>query len=184
VAKMFPCLLLLAVPALALPPEIDGYVRLDTLRDQLRDRTEELRKKEEYERKPREEKMIIKFAEGEKKFEGKKLSGDVLVKEVLDRWDASEKDTPDQETLRVLNLLPNTLKAAYGKFPIPKAERYKAGYALVKLLNDKRLHVRSIAFECLQAIYGESLQYNPNADKSARAEKQKAWERNVKNKRK
>ncbi|MHC4547187.1 MAG: hypothetical protein ACYTEZ_00285 [Planctomycetota bacterium] len=174
-------LLVLVAAARAEPPESRHYVRMDDLHLRLADRQAELRAQEEFAKKSREEKILISFDRGDKKFEKLRLSGESVVKTILD-WSEVEKDSPTEETLRVLEELGNVLEKKYARVvDIPKRERHRASLPLVEALTDKRFHVRHAAIEALKKIYRtpNGHFYQPDADPKQRKEKQKVWKRFV-----
>ncbi|MHC4225443.1 MAG: hypothetical protein ACYSUN_15745 [Planctomycetota bacterium] len=179
-----PLLLLvaLAAPAAGRPPEVPDFVRMDELDMKLLNLESRFRQEEEFAKKPRQEKMILLFMGGTPKFEGKTLTGEWMVKEVLEKWDVWKlpaEQTP-QEARDVLVKLPHALKERYAKVvPIPKTARHKASLPLVKALTHKNFYVREAAIESLKAIYGRTLLYKPDATPGARKAKQAKWRKEI-----
>ena len=177
---------LLAVPALAKPPVVLDYHRMDELEKRLADLAERLRKKEEFARKPRPERMIILFDRMPlvpktfaTEFEGKKLNGETLVKEIFEKWPAIQRDKPSEDALRILALLAPALKRIYRVLPTPKAHRYPASKPLMKQLDSPHLHIRKAAIECLQAMYSMNLFYRPKAPRAERRKRIREWKKRI-----
>lgn len=168
---------LLAAPALARPPETPPFMRMDELGPRLVDLAARLNKAELFEKKIRQERMILTFQEGAKRFEGKKLTDKGFVEEILVKWQAVQKAEEQcaADALRILLLLPGALKARYNIVPIPKAERYQASKILVKALKSKHDIIRKTAIQCLDAIYGRTLLYKHDAPPAHRIERYRKW---------
>ena len=66
--RLLPPLLLLAIVADAQPPVVRDFRRLRAFRDDIATQHASLKQQEEFALKPREEKMLIAFGKGEKKF--------------------------------------------------------------------------------------------------------------------
>ena len=174
---------LLAVPALAGPPVVRGYHRMTKLEEKLADLAETLRKKEEFAKKPRQERMILRFYPTPPKgketvFEGKKLTGEMLVKEIL-KWPAIQNMSPTPDALRILAMLPPALKTRYVVVPTPKTPRYLASKPLVKQLDSPHFHIRKAAIDCLKAMYSQSGLYKPDADRAQRRKRIREWKRRI-----
>jgi hypothetical protein len=173
---------LLAGVAFARPPTVPDFARMDELDSILLNLRHKYKEAEEFQRKPREERMILLFERSREDFEGKTLTGEYVVKELFEKWKvwrAKDKDTP-AEAIRILMLLPDALKVRYATgYPIPKLARYKASVPLVKALTHKNLHIRTAAIECLEAVYGRTLFYRPDASPGARKKKQSEWKREI-----
>ena len=175
--------LLPALAAFAKPPEVAGYARMDELRQRMVARKDQLAEIEEFERKPRVEKLIILFKRGTPKTpDGKKLTGEFLLKEVF-KWEPLLKVDPSPEALAILNQLPEAMRERYARVvPIPKRNRYAASKQLVLALNDDYIHFRKAAIESLFAIYADRKFYQPEMAPSKRKAKQKEWSRYIRDK--
>ncbi len=172
---------LVAAPAAARPPKIANYARIDNLLAHYDRETERLREEEAFRAKPRIERMIIRYG-GQRTFEGKKLTGDYVVKQVFDEWEAIQKASPTEADVKILMSLPDALKANYSGIravrvnKVNKKERKNASKPLVKALMNDHLYVRQAAINCLKAIYGTINLYRADATKRDRARAQKNWE--------
>ena len=172
---------LVAAPAAARPPKITNYARIDNLLAHYDRETERLRQEEAFKAKPRIERMIIRYGE-QRTFEGKKLTGDYVVKQVFDEWEAIQKASPTEADVKILMSLPDALKANYSGIravrvnKVNKKERKNASKPLVKALMNDHLYVRQAAINCLKAIYGTINLYRADAAKRDRARAQKNWE--------
>ena len=175
--------LLPALAAFAKPPEVAGYARMDELRQRMVARKDQLAELEEFERKPRVEKLIILFKRGQARTpEGRKLNGEMLVKELFE-WEPILKVDPTPEALAILNQLPDAMRERYARVvPIPKRTRYAASKQLVLALNNDFIHIRTAAIESLFAIYADRKFYQPTMTASKRKAKQKEWNRYIRDK--
>ena len=150
---------------------------MDELGPRLADLASTLNKAELFKKKIRQDRMILTFEQGAKKFEGKKFADKGFVEEILVKWPAvqpAEKKC-SEEALRILALLKGSLKARYNLVPIPKSERYQASKILVKALKSKHDIIRRTAIECLYEIYGRTLLYRHNAPPGHRKERYRKW---------
>lgn len=175
-------LVLLAAPLFARPPEIPDFDRLEEVEARLHSLRSQLREEEEFRAKPREEKMILLFQRGEEKFETKRLTGESLIDELFNKWPEARKDEDEftPQTIAILGLLPGALRERYySVVPIPKLPRYKASRLLVKELGSKNVHLRRAAISCLEAIYGFTLMYDPEATPSRREAIRKKWQKEI-----
>jgi hypothetical protein len=174
-------LLLLALVADAQPPAVRDFRRLRGLRDDIATRYTSLKEQEEFALKPREEKMLIAFAKGEKKFEGKTLEGPKVVETILEKWDQVLQDPPTEAGKRVLAELPNVLFDRYKVIEIPK-DRREVSLKLCDALDSDVLHVRFCAFEALKRIYRtpNGFMYVVDMDKKGRQDAIKSWRNHVK----
>ncbi len=175
--RVLTALLLLALVAAAGPPQSKDYARMNDLLRRLGSRYEALVRQEEFEKKPRVEKILISYGRGEKRFEKFSLTGENVVKVVFD-WDEVKKTPPGEEADRVLKKLVQVLTKRYARaLDVPKRERYKASVLLVKALTDPRLHVRQAAIDSLKGIYRLTHGHFYQADQEAKElkKKQKTW---------
>ncbi len=173
-------LLLLAMVADAQPPVVRDFRRLRKLRDDIASQYASLKGQEEYALKPREEKMLIAFGKGEKKFEGKTLDGETVVATIL-KWDQVLQDPPTEAGKRVLADLPNVLFERYGKaIEIPK-DRKDVSLKLCDGLDSDSIHVRQSSFEALKRIYRtpSGWMYVPDMDKKGRQDAIRSWRNHV-----
>ena len=172
----------LAVPAFARPPEVPEFARMADLKMRLVDRLQTLRAKEEFARKPRQERMVLSFQREIVEFDGKKLTGELVARELFEKWAKLPKKEgdADAEVKRILALVPQAMKVRYANVvPIPKNNRYQASKVLVAALLHKNFHVRKAAIDSLVAIYGRSLLYKPDASSGQRKARQKKWKREI-----
>ncbi|MHC4492244.1 MAG: hypothetical protein ACYTDU_11525, partial [Planctomycetota bacterium] len=65
----------LASRAEAKPPESPQFARAKELLEKLEVRSERLKQEEEFQAKPREERLVLRFKEGAETFEGEELTG-------------------------------------------------------------------------------------------------------------
>jgi hypothetical protein len=135
-----------------------------------------LKGEEEYALKPREEKMLLAFGKGDKKFEGKNLDGEQVVATIL-KWGDVLQDPPTEAGKRVLASLPNVLYDRYAKaIEIPR-DRKDVSLKLCDALDSDLIHVRESAFEALKKIYRtpSGFMYVVDMDKKARQDAIKSW---------
>jgi hypothetical protein len=182
-------ILLAAATVAAKPPKAPEFKRHDTLHFDLAKAYQVLEAKEQFEAKPRIEKIILLFQDAkgnETKYfgEGKekvKLVGDDVAKEILENW--KEIQTPrvnvSEENIRILWLLIPAMQAHYAAGrEFDKKERYDASRVLVDALMSDYIHIRSVAIECLKKIYrNEGRFYRPEQSKKDRLDKQKGWKK-------
>jgi hypothetical protein len=177
-----PLVLLLLVAALeAQPPRSEHFRRMHDLNLRFAERQEKLAAAEEFAQKPRVEKILLSFEAGAKKFEKMKLTGESVVKAILD-WEELDKVPPTEDVQRVLDKMGDVLEKKYARVvEIPRRERHKAALPLVAALMDERLHVRIGAFEALKKMYRTTAGYlyQPTASAKDRKEKQKIWKRQI-----
>ena len=175
-----------ALPAVARakPPVVSGYARMEDLRQRMVARRDMLVKQEEFEKKPRVEKLILNFMRGKPTPEGRKLTGEIVVKEVI-KWEPLQRSAPTEESLAVLAQLDDAMRERFALVvPIPKRERYAASKQLVKALTHQYFHIRKAAIESLKAIYGDARFYQPEMSPAKRKQKQKEWQKYIESKRK
>jgi hypothetical protein len=172
--------LLLSIVADAQPPAVRDFRRLRGLRDDIARQYASLKEQEEFALKPREEKMLIAFGKGEKKFEGKALEGPKVVEAILE-WDQVLSDPPTEAGKRVLTELPNVLHDRYNKIEIPK-DRRDVALKLCDALDSDAILVRLCAFEALKRIYRtpSGFLYVVDMDKKGRQDAIKSWRNHVK----
>lgn len=171
-------ILLLALAAEALPPLSPGFVRLKELRRQIDARAEELLEQEAFDRKPREERMLLTFRKlGE--FEGKALAAREVVEACL-RWDAVDRPVPTEAGQRVLALLPLVLEERCGG-PKDQKERRQASIPLLKALDSDSRPIREAAIASLRRLYNPPRvdRYDPAQSAKDRAQAIRAWKRTV-----
>ena len=173
---------LVAAPVAARPPKITNYARIDNLLAHYDRETARLRREAEFRAKPRIERMIIRYRQ-QRTFEGKKLAGDYVVKQVFDDWDAIQKTSPTEADVKILMQLPQALKANYSGIRavgVNRKERLNASKPLVKALTHDRLHMRQAAIDCLKAIYGTINLYRADASEADRKKAKRSWEGYIK----
>jgi len=178
-------LLLIAGMVAAKPPESKDFVRMNVLIPELAKRAKQLAEAEEYAKKPREEKMLITFARGERVFEKKKLDGEFVAKTILD-WAEVNQDPPTDAAKRCLELLPVALEQEYARVvEVDKRERYAASRVLVKALDSDYLHVRISAVAALKKVYRteNAFMYEPEMDKRDRKDAIRRWDSFIKKQR-
>ena len=171
-------LLLLTLVAAAQPPVSEGFLRLREFREALQARFTVFQEREQFDAKPREERMLLTFRKGEK-FEGKDLTGKLVVKACL-QWADVEQPQPTAPGQRVLDLLPTILRERYA-VAVDRRERREASNLLVEALDHEFLPIRRAAIESLKAIYGvpSGFGYDPSFAAKDRAKPIKEWKRHV-----
>ena len=183
--RLLPLLLLACPPATARPPAAPSFARYDELMVLLAERRQELRRKEEFERKPRVWKMLILFRERRETFERTKLTGETVL-EAVEKWDALKKPSEqlDEDAIGVLQEIPRAVAARFapgGQFN--KHERWKASKILVEWLTHDLRHFRVVAIDTLNAMYKTRLMYQPDMKPGQRRTIQREWEKYIKRKR-
>ena len=170
--------LLLALIAHAEPPAAD-FSRLKGLRDDLRDRIAELQQQEEFNAKPREERMLIAFGRGDPKFEAKELGGKAVVKACL-AWADLCQARPTEAGRRVMELLPKVMRERYA-VAVNRKERRDVSSLLVEALDSEFLPVRQAVIDSLKAIYGVpgGFNYDPTLAAKGNSKAIKEWRRYV-----
>jgi hypothetical protein len=170
----------LASRATAKPPGSPKFARARELLEKLEARSERLKREEEFQKKPRVEKLVIRFKEGAATFLGEELTGAFVIREVL-AWDRIRKKVVPDDVQGVLLLLPAAFKERYGfvytKSKTLRKQRRCAGTRLAAVLTHDLRHVRKLAIECLDAMYGVRRGYNVDASEAERKRKQKEWRR-------
>ena len=175
--RVLTALSLLALVAAAGPPQSKHYARMNDLLLRLGSRHQALVQQEEFEKKPRVEKILISYGRGEKRFEKFSLTSENIVKLVFE-WDEVKKTPPGEEAERVLKKLVQVLTKRYARvIKVDKRARYKASVLLVKALTDPRLHVRQAAIDSLKGIYRltHGHFYQADQEPKERKKKQKTW---------
>ena len=128
---------------------------------------------------PRQERMILGFSANETEFEGKKLTGETLVKEIFEKWPAIQRKDPSPDALRILAMLAPALKKRYVVVPTPKMPRYLSSKPLMKPLDSPHFHIRKAAIDCLKAMYSQSGLYKPGADRARRRKIMHQWKKRI-----
>jgi hypothetical protein len=170
-------LLLLALPATALPPLSPGFVRLDELRIEVDQKKRDLLEQEAFAKKPREERMLLTFRK-QGDFEGKPLTSKAVVQACLE-WEEIRTDNPTAAGQRVVELLPVVLRERCG--PAERRERRIVSRILLDALDDDYLPVRTAAIASLRAIYPfpREDRYDPKMGRRERISPIRAWKRHV-----
>ncbi len=179
-APGLPLLLLVAMPlaAEAKPPVVPGYARMDDLENDLASAAQRMREEEEFAAKPFAERLILRFQAGATSYEDvKRLDGEDLVEQILEKWKEAQAEEVDKEVIRILALLPEALKARYDVNPIPKRERFKASKLLVEALVHRYTPIRQAAIDCLKALYGQTRLYQPDLPLKRRMDIKKDWQK-------
>jgi len=178
-SRILVALLAATLAASASPPSVKGFMRMDRLAAAIGERITQLREKEEFEAKPREERLVVLFRKRVETYEKKALTGAYVVEEVFD-WDAVRGAKPTADADRTVGLLAMALGERFGptvklKSRAEQRERYATGKELVDLLNHDRLYVRMAAFACLRQMYGRTHDYRPDAPERERRKAQRHW---------
>lgn len=176
---LFALVVLLSIPAAAKPPTVEGFVRKDEFNQLLAGKLQELREAEEFEKKPFEEQLLIKWGANASSFKHvKTIKGDDVVEKIFE-YEELLKEPPTDVAQRLMKKLPEVLEAKYGqslkmnkKF---KTERWRVGKILIGQLVKPPLHVRQLASDCLEACHHTTLGYVATDPKGRRVQKQKAW---------
>lgn len=170
----------LAIRAEAKPPESPRFARAKELLDKLEARSERLKQEEEFKAKPREEQLVLRFKEGAATFEGEELTGAYVIREIME-WDRVRLRTVPDDVKGVLLLLPEAFKERYGfiytKSKALRKQKRCASLLLVAALTHELRHVRRMAIECLEVMYGVRRGYQVDASETERRRKQKEWRR-------
>jgi hypothetical protein len=171
--------LLLSLAAAAQPPVVTDFVRIRKLKDTIASRIAQYTAEEEFAKKPPEEKMLLAFLRGEKKFGKDDLTGKLVVTTCLVKWEDVQQAQPTEAGKRVLALLPDVLYERYAKtIDVPK-DRKDISKVLLDALDSDFLHVRSAAFESLKKIYRtqSGWMYVADMTKKERAEPIRNWKK-------
>jgi hypothetical protein len=172
-------LLLLALPAAALPPLTPDFVRLREFRRNIDARVAELQEEEAFRSKPREERMLLTFGKQEE-FEGEKIDARDVI-EICFAWGEANRDKPTEAAVRVLKLLPQVLAQRCGGPNLDRRERRQASIPLLKGLDSDAKAVREAAIESLRKIYDPPRidRYDPAQSAKERSSSIRAWKRAV-----
>lgn len=175
--RLLPVALLLGSAALARPPAAPHYARHDTLEVILRERQQDLQRREEFEAKPFVWRALIRFSQGHQTYERLRLTGDKVIEEI-EKWEALAQPTASlsEEAKGVLA----DLAPALGKrFPrggdIDRLERYKASKLLVDWLTHDLYHFRATGIAGLEAMYQTRRMYQPDKQAADRKRLQRDW---------
>lgn len=170
-------LLLLVLTASADPPLVKDFRRIRDLKDDVQKAIVKRQEEEKEAAKPREEKMVLAFLAGAPKFEGKRISGRLVVTTCL-KWADVQQETPTEAGQRVLDLLPEVLRRRYAAgIEIPK-DRREVSNLLLDALDSDFLHVRRAAVESLKSMY-KTATYDPAMSRMERAESIETWRKYV-----
>ena len=122
------------------------------------------------------EDLIRHFAE-DRRFGGIRLTGELVVIEVLEKWKAIQLPIPGTASeAQVMILFVRALRVRYRTKPIDKAQRYFASVPLVRALTDPSSSVRMYAYDALHAIYTRMELYNNSGSVEERRRSQRRWE--------
>jgi hypothetical protein len=164
----------------AKPPESPGFARARELLEKLEVRSERLKQQEEFKAKPREERLVLRFKEGAATFQGEDLTGAFVIRAIIG-WNRAQLEVVPDDVKRVLLVLPQAFEARYGfiytKSKALRKEKHSAGARLVATLTHERRHLRKLAIECLEAMYGVRHGYEVDASPAERKRKQREWRR-------
>jgi len=173
-------LVCLASRAEAKPPVSPKFARARELLQKLEVRSERLKQEEEFRAKPRVERLVLRFKEGAATFQGEELTGTFVIREVM-TWDRIRRKVVPEDVRGVLLLLPEAFKARYGfiytKSKALRKQRRCASARLVTALAHDLRHVRKLAIECLEAMYGVRRGYKVDASEAERRRSQRVWRR-------
>lgn len=177
-------LLLAAGVGEARPRAMPDFTRYGTLVEQFAEVVSDAREREEFERKPREERLLILFARGAKEFEGKKLTPKWVAEQIFEEWKAVKADTVRPEDERVLAYCAQAFKEHFAHFGvnIPRdalRERWEASKVFVDALDSNYLPLRQAAFRVLVALYVVDYDYDPMAQRSVRVASKRKWEAHI-----
>lgn len=160
------------------------FTRYATLVQQFAEVVDDAREREAFERKSREEKILILFARGAKEFEGKKLTPKWVAQQIFEEWKAVKAEPARPEDLQVLDLCAQAFKQHFDGFGVnlPREairERREASEVFLDALDSEYTHLRRAAFRTLEAIYRTEFGYDPDAPRSARLAAKKKWQAHV-----
>jgi len=181
-------LVLAAGTAWARPPESRAYLRMDELRTDLATRYEALKRQEEFERKPLEEKLAILLDRADpkarpSKFERVEIAPGEVTERIM-KWDQLRTDNPSDAAKSTMATLHEALKKRYADPAIVdynRKERYDASRPLVEGLVADQLWLRTACFDILRTIYRNpnGLFYQPTMDARARKDKRSEWQKYI-----
>jgi hypothetical protein len=175
-------LVLLAGAAVAQPPEVKDFRRLRKFRDDIASEIVQFKEAEEFALKPREEKILIAYDKGDKKFENKSLTGPLVLETCFLKWDQVQQAEPSEAAKRVLAKLPDVFFKKYAQaIEVSKRERKSVSLDLVDALDSDYLHVRACAFDALKKMYRtpSGFMYVETMDKKGRQDAIKLWRKFV-----
>ncbi len=175
--------LLLALTAAAQPPVIPDFVRMKKLKDEIASRIAQLKAEEDFASKPDQEKMLLAYERGDKKFGNQQLTGVLVVKTCLVSWADVQQAQPTEAAKRVLAKLPEVFHERYARWVEIPRDRKDVSKFLLDELDSDFLHVRAAAFASLQKIYkmtNTGLMYVPDMNKKDRQDAIKNWRNFVK----
>lgn len=174
-------LLLVVVAADAQPPLSPGFQRLKELRRAIEAKITELREREAFDKKPREERMLLAFR-AKKAFEGDELDARHVVEACL-AWDEVARAVPTEAGKRVLDLLPVVLEEHCGRQRDKKDQqrRRQPSIPLLKALDSDHLPVREAAIASLRRLYDPPRvdRYDAASPPKDRRAPIRAWQRAV-----
>ncbi len=171
--------LLLPAAAAAKPVAVPNFGRIATLRNAYLRKIQERRRAESFEKLPLQEKLVVLYAKEEEKFDGKPLTAERVVRELL-AWYESQGPNPGKEQDELMNRLAEALGQRLNlvnNVLVDKDQRHKASKPLVDALMHKLQHVREISIECLFRIYGTRKLYRPEAASRSRRTVQRDWKK-------
>ncbi len=170
-------LLLLALVATAQPPVAQGFVRMKRFKDEILTRLAQLKADEEFASKPIEEKMLLAFLNGDKKFGNEQLTGKLVVTTCLMKWADVQRAEPTEAGKRVLAKLPEVLSKRYGEAIDVPRDRKEVSKFLLDALDSDLVHVQQAALDSLMKMYrtGQAFMYVPGMNKKQRAAPIKSW---------
>jgi hypothetical protein len=150
----------------------------------LKERHAALKSREDFPKKPREERLVLLLERGETRFDGHPLTGQYVVREILS-WRALDRADPSREALRILALLPEALKERYASVDdhTLKERRYRASVPLVLALTAQHRHFRVAAIACLKALYGTRLGYRVDLPPNEQKKSQRVWMKIIRSRR-
>lgn len=173
------CLLLLALPAVALPPLSPGFQRMRELRRGMDERIVALREQEAFAAKPRVERMLLTYWR-KAPFEGEEVDARDVI-EACFGWEEAKRENPTEAAARVLRLLPLMLGERCGGPNLDRKERRQASVPLLKALDDDAEAIREAAIASLRKMYDPPRidRYHPAMSARERSSQIKAWKRAV-----
>lgn len=173
-------LLVLSAAAVAQPPAVPDFVRLKGFRDALAIRQQQLAAEEDFAKKPDEEKMVICYHRGDKKFGKDELTGPLVVRTIL-KWENVQNEKPSDAGKRALSLLPDALRQRYAAVIDVPRDRASVAKLLLEGLDSEYTPIRTASIASIMAIYRtmDPKMYEPTMNKKERAEAIKKWQKHV-----
>ncbi len=171
--------LLLPAAAAARPVAVPNFGRIATLRNAYLRKIQERRRAESFEKLPLQEKLVVLYAKEEEKFDGKPLTAERVVRELL-AWYESQGPNPGKEQDELMNRLAEALGQRLNlvnNVLVDKDQRHKASKPLLEGLMHKLQPVREISIECLFRIYGTRKLYRAEATSRHRRTVQRDWKK-------